>query len=275
MPQQEIAIEVASEQIQQLNQSLSQWGASPPAEPGRACRSHWPVRIGSGRCAVWKSDAVWKDLNPLPIATTADGRKLTLGDIGQVSLRPKANDTEVYYQNQPAILLLLKRSETSDSPEIRRNHASLAEGKKTGTPPPSIQLIPADERYTFIEQRGELLFEEWAFRLVLVVAILFVFLNGRVAFWVAFGIPVSFMGTLAVLYFAGGSINMISLFALIMALGVIVDDAIVVAEDALTHYQTGESSLQAAEGEHGACLCPSCHRPDNHRGLPSPDADRG
>ncbi|NOQ90255.1 MAG: MMPL family transporter, partial [Gammaproteobacteria bacterium] len=74
------------------------------------------------------------------------------------------------------------------------------------------------------------------------------FLNGRVAFWVAIGIPTSFLGALAVLYLFGGSINMISLFGLIMTLGIIVDDAIVVGEDALSHYQSGENSLMAAEG---------------------------
>ena len=70
-------------------------------------------------------------------------------------------------------------------------------------------------------------------------------------FWVAVGIPVSFMTALAALYVFGGSINMVSLFGLIMALGIIVDDAIVVGEDAMTHYQLGEGPLSAAEG--GAC----------------------
>ena len=64
--------------------------------------------------------------------------------------------------------------------------------------------------------------------LILVILILYLFLNARVAFWVAVGIPVSFMATLAILYAVGGTINMISLFGLIMALGIIVDDAIVV-----------------------------------------------
>jgi multidrug efflux pump subunit AcrB len=65
---------------------------------------------------------------------------------------------------------------------------------------------------------------------------------------VAVGIPVSFMATLAVLYLVGGSINMISLFALIMALGIIVDDAIVVGEDAQAHFDMGEDPLMASEG---------------------------
>ena len=76
------------------------------------------------------------------------------------------------------------------------------------------------------------------------------------ALWVAIGIPISFMATLLILYFAGGSINMISLFALIMALGIIVDDAIVVGEDALTHYQEGEEPLMAAEGGARRMLAP-------------------
>ena len=79
--------------------------------------------------------------------------------------------------------------------------------------------------------------------LILVIATLFLFLNARVAFWVTIGIPVSFMATLAVLYGIGGSINMISLFGMIMALGIIVDDAIVVGED--TH--DADTDIMGAE----------------------------
>jgi multidrug efflux pump subunit AcrB len=80
------------------------------------------------------------------------------------------------------------------------------------------------------------------------VLILLLFLNARVTLWVALGIPTAFLATLAVLWLAGGSINMISLFALIMALGVIVDDAIVVGEDAYAHHRMGEPALRASEG---------------------------
>jgi multidrug efflux pump subunit AcrB len=84
--------------------------------------------------------------------------------------------------------------------------------------------------------------------LVIVVLILLLFLNGRVTAWVALGIPTAFMATLAVVWLVGGSINMISLFALIMALGVIVDDAIVVGEDAYAHHKMGENPMNASEG---------------------------
>ena len=101
---------------------------------------------------------------------------------------------------------------------------------------------------TLVEVRIDLMLRNGLQGILLVFIVLALFLNLRLAFWVAIGIPTSFLGALGVLYFFGGSINMISLFGLIMALGIIVDDAIVVAEDALTHYQTGENSLLAAEG---------------------------
>ena len=88
--------------------------------------------------------------------------------------------------------------------------------------PPGITITVYDETWTLIQDRINLLLKNGLGGLVLVVGILFLFLNGRVAFWVAVGIPISFMATLAVLYLAGGSINMISMFALIMALGIIV-----------------------------------------------------
>jgi Cation/multidrug efflux pump len=81
-----------------------------------------------------------------------------------------------------------------------------------------------------------------------VVAVLYFFLPARVALWVMIGIPTAFLATLGLMFFFGGTINMMSLFALIMALGIIVDDAIVVSEDADTHRHMGEGPAQAAIG---------------------------
>jgi multidrug efflux pump subunit AcrB len=119
-----------------------------------------------------------------------------------------------------------------------------------------VELIVYDESWQLIKERIMLLVKNGLGGLVLVVAILYLFLTGRVAFWVAWGIPVSFLATLFILWLAGGSINMISLFALIMALGIIVDDAIVVGEDALAHYKMGEDPLRAAEGGARRMLAP-------------------
>ena len=75
----------------------------------------------------------------------------------------------------------------------------------------------------------------------LVLCILFLFLNGRIAFWVAAGIPASLMATFGVMYYLDMTINMLSLFALIMTIGIIVDDAIVVGEHSATLIERGET----------------------------------
>jgi multidrug efflux pump subunit AcrB len=92
-----------------------------------------------------------------------------------------------------------------------------------------------------------LLLENGASGLVLVVLILFIFLNTPVAFWVAMGIPIAFMANLGVMMLTGQTINMVSLFGMIMALGIVVDDAIVVGEHADALRRRGLDPLTAAE----------------------------
>ena len=191
----------------------------------------------------------------LPLVADEAGRLIRIGDVAEVERRARPNQVEMTYRGQPAVQLDLKRSATGDSLESARIIEAWLADARPGLPP-DIEITVFDETWQLIEDRINLLLKNGLGGLVLVVGILFLFLNGRVAWWVMLGIPVSFMAALAIVYLAGGSINMISLFALIMALGIIVDDAIVVGEDALTHYQTGESSLEAAEGGARRMLAP-------------------
>ena len=255
MPEQEIAIEVSAKQIQQLGLSLNQIGEriinqSQDIPAGTVAESEAAREV---RGLQRKRDV--QAFSRLDLLTTDSGQKLTLNDIAEIERRPKENRVEIFYQGKPAILMNLQRTETTDA-LVSANimHDWLAETRETLAP--SIELVVFNERYSLIQQRIDLLVKNGLSGLVLVLCILYIFLNGRVAFWVAVGIPTSFLGALAVLYFFGGSINMISLFALIMTLGIIVDDAIVVGEDALTHYQYGENSLMAAEGGAMRMLAP-------------------
>ena len=255
MPEQEIAIEVSAKQIQRLGLSLNQIGEriinqSQDIPAGTVAESEAAREV---RGLERKRDV--QEFTSLDLLTTANGQKLTLDDIAEIKRRPKENQVEIFYQGKPAILMNLQRTESTDalvSAEIMQQWLT----KTRAILAPSIELVVFDEKYALIQQRIDLLVKNGISGLVLVLAILYIFLNGRVAFWVAIGIPTSFLGALAVLYFSGGSINMISLFALIMTLGIIVDDAIVVGEDALTHYQYGENSLMAAEGGAMRMLAP-------------------
>ena len=255
MPEQEIAIEVSAKQIQRLGLSLNQIGEriinqSQDIPAGTVAESEAAREV---RGLQRKRDV--QEFTSLDLLTIASGQKLTLDDIAEIKRRPKENQVEIFYQGKPAILMNLQRTESTDalvSAEIMQQWLT----RTRETLAPSIELVVFDEKYALIQQRIDLLVKNGISGLVLVLAILYIFLNGRVAFWVAIGIPTSFLGALAVLYFSGGSINMISLFALIMTLGIIVDDAIVVGEDALTHYQYGENSLMAAEGGAMRMLAP-------------------
>jgi multidrug efflux pump subunit AcrB len=171
--------------------------------------------------------------------------RIDLGAVAQITREPMERQPEI--SGQRAIVLKLSRTAAGDSLEAARVlDAWFTETRPTL--PPGVELEVFSERWELILDRINVLLKNGAGGLLLVLITLFLFLSGRVAFWVAVGIPVSFMATLAVLYLAGGSINMVSLFALIMGLGIIVDDAIVVGEDAQAHHDMGEDPLRAAEG---------------------------
>ena len=247
LPEQEIAIQVNKDQINNLQLSLPQIGqyirnASQDIPAGTSGKNEVAKELRSTEQR--RSEEGFKEL---AILTTQSGTRLRLDDIATVEKRNKSSQVEVFYQDNPAVLLRVLRTQSSDTLKAAE---TLNTWLKETQPllPPSVQLNAYNEAYILIEDRINLLIKNGLGGLILVVSILFIFLNGRVAFWVAIGIPVSFMGTLAVLYLMGGSINMVSMFALIMALGIIVDDAIVVGEDALTHYSHGEDPLKAAEG---------------------------
>jgi len=247
MPEQELAIQLSPQQLSQLGMTFNQVvaniqqrsvdlpaGTAAQGEGARQLRSLGQQRDVQG-------------FEQLPLLASGDGQLLRLGDIALIERRDADDQVLLSYQGQPAILLELKRTENDDSlVGAALFHRWLEEARPRL--PVGLQLIPYQERWQLIQDRIELLLKNGLGGLVLVVAVLFLFLNGRVALWVTVGIPVSFMATLAVLYAIGGTINMISLFGLIMALGIIVDDAIVVGEDTLTHAQMGEASRHAAIG---------------------------
>ena len=255
LPEEEIAIQVPTTALQELGLSLPQVAE----RVGELSRDLPAGTVGRNDVArQLRSLDQRRDeaaFTTLPLKTAREGALVTLGDVATIERRPRDGEVWLSFHGRPAVELRLQRTETADSLKSAR---ILEDWLVETRPqlPAGVELTVFDESWRLIKDRIFLLVKNGGSGLVLVVAILFLFLNGRVAWWVALGIPVSFMATLGVLYAVGGSINMISLFALIMALGIIVDDAIVVGEDALTHYQTGERSLESAEGGARRMLAP-------------------
>ncbi|KZX77006.1 acriflavin resistance protein [Oleiphilus sp. HI0009] len=247
LPAQEIAITVSTQDINRIGESIPSLGrsitsASQDIPAGTSAKDEVARELRS--IEQRRDQESFKDL---VVLTAKNGERLRLGEFAEVERRNKEKQVEVFYKHRPAVLMRILRTPSSDTLQAAEIFNTWLK-ETSESLPPTVYLDSYNEAYVLIEDRINLLVKNGIGGLILVVAILFIFLNGRVAFWVTIGIPVSFAGTLAVMYAMGGTINMVSMFALIMALGIIVDDAIVVGEDALTHFQKGEGALQAAEG---------------------------
>ncbi len=250
LPDEEIAVQVSSARLRELDLGLQDVAQ-------RIARGSRDLPAGSiGRDEVARQLRALEQRRDeqgfaeLALVSDDSGRYLRLGEVATIERRARSAQVEVVHNGKAAVELLALRAETSDSLESAEILQTWLEQRRPELPP-GIEITVYDQAWQLIKDRIMLLLFNGGGGLILVVAILFLFLNARVAFWVAIGIPVSFMATLGVMWFAGGSINMISMFGLIMALGIIVDDAIVVGEDALTHFQAGKAPLEAAtQGAH-------------------------
>ncbi|MCP5015489.1 MAG: efflux RND transporter permease subunit [Ketobacter sp.] len=247
LPAEEIAIQVSSSTLHETGLSLTdianrirQNSTDLPA--GTAAKDEVSKQVRS-----LSQQRTVQGFEQMPLFTDSKGRLLRVGDIAEVERRPLEDEPYITVDGQPAIEMLMMRTESEDTLTTARIFTEWVEDVRPRLPE-GVQIKVYNERWKHLRDRIKLLLNNGLGGLVLVIATLFLFLNVRVAFWVTVGIPVSFMATLAVLYLTGGTINMISLFALIMALGIIVDDAIVVGEDTLTHKEMGESAERASVG---------------------------
>lgn len=181
----------------------------------------------------------------IPLKTLSAGDRLTVGDVADVTSGFARGSVAGLRDGNPAVEIVVERAQTADALEsdriVRDYLAQIGP-----TLPESLALKLYDVQTEALWDRISILVTSGWQGLAIVLVILFIFLDARIAFWVALGIPVAFAGTLAVMLASGQSINMISLFALIMMLGVIVDDAIVVGEHADTLAARGLPPEEAA-----------------------------
>ncbi len=198
------------------------------------------VRTGSASRSAAEVAAVV--LRALP-----DGSDLRVGDVARVRVEGADRARAYYVGDDPAVTISVDRAATGDAIDIQRDVERVAEAIRADLPSGvTVELIRT--RAEMISGRLEILLDNALTGLALVVALLFLFLNARTAFWVAAGIPVAMTAAIAVMYAAGLTLNMISLFALIITLGIVVDDAIVVGEHADWRARVlGEPPVVAAE----------------------------
>ncbi|MCC2113501.1 MAG: efflux RND transporter permease subunit, partial [Hyphomicrobiales bacterium] len=195
------------------------------------------------------------DFGQIEVKALTSGETIRLRDIASIRRDFDDNAPSGFADGERAIELTIWRTPAQDT--LKTNailDKFLAEVEPTL--PPTLEIVKYEVRADRLKERIMLLVKNGAGGLVIVITVLFIFLSGRIALWVAAGIPVAMMATLGVMWAMGQTINMISLFGLIMTLGIIVDDAIVVGEHTDTRYRLGDSPLLAAENGAGRMIFP-------------------
>ena len=184
-------------------------------------------------------------LQTIAIVNGKEGEQINLGDIARIYAHFDNEGTYGLVNNKQAISLDIKRATGRNALKMARVLENYIDDYQKELLP-NLTLKIYDLSVQSVRDRISLLIKNGLGGLILVVIILFLFLSGRVAFWVAFGIPIALSGTLGVMLISGQTINMVSLFALIMMLGIIVDDAIVVAEYTQTCHENGDDAFLSA-----------------------------
>ncbi|WP_172623902.1 efflux RND transporter permease subunit [Octadecabacter sp. SW4] len=202
---------------------------------------------GASRVRTGVEKRAADEIAGIVLRTNADGSTLAVGDVARINVQGVDRERAYFVGNDPAITIRVDRSDKGDAIELQKRVEEVAAAMQA-TLPAGVTVELIRTRADYITDRLNILLENGALGLALVVGLLFLFLNARTAFWVAAGIPVAMFAAIALMYMAGLTINMISLFALIITLGIVVDDAIVVGEHADYRVRRlGEDPVEAAE----------------------------
>lgn len=183
-------------------------------------------------------------LESLVLRAGDDGHHVTLGDLGRVSATFEEAQTLARANGYPAILLHVVKQSGGDTIQIVEEVETLVEEFRS-TAEPGVELFLINDGSIWIENRLRTMYQSGLWGLALVLLVLNLFLNPRVAAMTAFGLPLAVAGGLITLYLTGGSLNMLSLFAFILVLGILVDDAIIIAENAYRYMQRGQDPQEA------------------------------
>lgn len=198
------------------------------------------VRTGSERRSP-------EELVEIVLRINDDGSLLTVGDVASVFIDGVTRERSYFVGDERAMSIRVDRSDKGDSIKVQKIVEDTVEAFQD-TLPQGVSARLIRTRSEAITARLNILLDNGLMGLGLVLLLLFLFLNARIAFWVSAGIPAAMFAAIAVMYAFGLTINMVSLFGLIITLGIVVDDAIVVGEHAdFRVRKLGEGPKQAAE----------------------------
>ena len=230
----EISIEISEEQLQKHGLTFNEVAAAVRKSslnlPGGS------IKTESGEILLRVKGQAYHgaDFEDITLRTNVDGSKLRLGQVATVIDGFADTDLSSRFNGRPAALVRVFRvgdQKALEIAELVKEYVSRAQP----TMPAGVTLETWQDDSSYLRSRLGLLYRNGRAGLVLVFFILALFLRFRLAIWVTFGIPVSFLGTIWLMPVMDVSVSLISLFAFIVVLGIVVDDAIVLGENIYTH----------------------------------------
>ena len=227
LPSEEILIEISQSETARLKLSFNQIANLIRLETKDV--SGGSFADGSLRVRTVGEKKLVETFKALELRNSISGGRILLKDVAIIKSSVAKSSVLKYVNGKPAVELWVRRSKTSDALEVSENIQEVLTNSKNIIPS-SINIQTYNTAANLIQERISLLIKNGVSGLCIVLLVLFLFLSRNTAIWVALGIPIAFLATFGVMFISGQSINMISLFGLIMALGIVVDDAIVVGE---------------------------------------------
>ncbi len=187
-----------------------------------------------------------RDFEEIPLLTREDGTRVTIGQVANVVDGFEENVKTTRFDGEPAVFVRVYRVGDQQALDVAAKvHAYLEEARLRL--PDGVHFTVWDDDSRYLGDRIDMMLGNAKMGFVLVLLLLAIFLEFRVAFWVAMGLPVAIAGALMVMPLLGIDINVLTVFAFIMALGILVDDAIVTGENIFTHQlATPDDPLGAA-----------------------------
>lgn len=185
------------------------------------------------------------EFEKIVVLTRTDGTRVYLSDIATVVDGFEDSDKVSYFDGKRSVQLQVYRVGRQNLLDVVKTVRQYIDDNRPSLPL-GVSMDTWFDRSELLKERLELLMRNARYGLVLVFLVLALFLDLRLAFWTTMGIPISFMGAFWMMPYLDTSINMMSLFAFILALGIVVDDAIVVGENIFEYRQRGMKPVEAA-----------------------------
>jgi len=184
------------------------------------------------------------ELNQIIVASQPDGTLIRLSDVAVVKDRFSETPNASYINGNLAVNIGISSTNTEDL--LSSAEKIKAYIKEYNASRDNLQIEILSDQSILLNQRTQLLIKNALQGMLLVLIFLSLFLNTRLAFWVAFGLPISFLGMFIFAPLFGVTINVLSLFGMIIVIGILVDDGIVIAENIYQHFEKGKSPFKAA-----------------------------